>query len=111
METPSQRRTRGRQQEIRNLRRYLKQEGQFRETLRRFLEDVYQDPTVHARYERLSLSVHVLSEYIGLVDSERMESGQEFQVIHFHSSHVRKVFPLRGIRSGPAIGIIDSASR
>jgi hypothetical protein len=113
---PTERRTRERGQEIRDRRRYLKQDRRFRnitrtvrrlhegperrEALRRFWEEVYDDdPLVQAREDQMSVRGHILAGYIELEDEERRDTGREYKVIHPHSPDVRKVFPLRRPRS------------
>jgi hypothetical protein len=94
IETPTERRTRERRQEIRDHRHFLKQDGRFRGTLRtirrlqdgperreairRFWEDQfveeYASQLIQARGITLTLRAAALREYEALEDEERRET-------------------------------------
>jgi hypothetical protein len=101
METPSERRTRERRQEIRDHRHFLKQYGRFhkivrtarhtldgserREAFRRFWAGLYtaedEDPLVRTRGEELAIRTADLREYKALEDEERREAGRRLTVV------------------------------
>jgi hypothetical protein len=95
METPSERRTRERRQEIRDHRHFLKQDDRFhgivktvrklpdgperREAFRRFWAGLYtaeyEYPLAHTRGDQLAVRTAALQEYEALEDEERREAG------------------------------------
>jgi hypothetical protein len=95
MESPTERRTRERRQEIRNHRRFVERDGILRdivedvrrfpnglerqEVFRRFWANLYtqeyQDPLAHEGAELLALRTGILLEWEALEDEERSETG------------------------------------
>jgi hypothetical protein len=95
MESPTERRTRERRQEIQDHRRYRKRDGRFQgiieevrrllngperqEVLRRFWANLYtqeyQDPLAREGAEQLALRTAALRELEALEDEERRETG------------------------------------
>jgi hypothetical protein len=95
MESPTERRTRERRQEIQDHRRFLERDGRFRgiaqdvrrmpngperqEVFRRFWADLYtqeyQDPLAHEGADQLALRTAAFPELEALEDEERRETG------------------------------------
>jgi hypothetical protein len=122
MESPTERMTRERRQEIRNHRRFVKQDERFpgivravrvlpdgperRDAFRQFWAGLdtaeYEDPIARTREDGLALRAAVLREYEALEDEERRESSRGLEVVHPFVAlrqDGRTGFPLRGVRS------------
>jgi hypothetical protein len=100
MATATERRRQEERAKIRDLRRFLKQEGRFiqivrtvrrlpegqerMEGLRVFWQDVYDDPLTQALAEYLNLGDQRLGEDIHMLDEERAEDHRELFVIGPH---------------------------
>jgi hypothetical protein len=122
MESPTERRNRERRQEIRDHRRFLKQDGRFhgivrtvrrlpdgperREAFRRFWEGLYateyEDPLARLGQEALTMRTAALREYEALEAEEQRESGKGLEVVYSLAS-LREDgttgFPPREVRS------------
>jgi hypothetical protein len=132
MKSPTERRTRERRQEIRDHRRFLKQDGHFhwiartvrrlqdgperREAFRQFwgwlCTAEYEDPLELTRGDELALKTAALREYEALEDEERRETGREFQVIHPRAplrEDGSTGFPLREVWSAGVALLQESA--
>jgi hypothetical protein len=108
METPTQRWTRARRQEIRDRRRYLEQDGRFREivrtvrrfqdgpqrreALRRFWHEVYDGRMVQAQEDYWPLRRHLLSEDICLADENRKELQEINSFSSWRSIEIERTF-------------------